>query len=87
MLAEQAGLNRKSAGMVLRATISANTDEFAGGSASTTPWRVMSWTNPPTATPVMVDGAVEDLRAELEDMRIMVRQLLARLDSALNKLP
>jgi hypothetical protein len=41
MLAELAGLDRKSAGRVLVATIAANADDI--GSATSTPWRVMSW--------------------------------------------
>ena len=39
MLAELAGLDRKSAGRVLVATIAANVDDI--GSTTTTPWRVM----------------------------------------------
>jgi hypothetical protein len=74
--------------MVLTATISANVDEFVGGATSTTPWRVMSWTRQAsTATPVMVDGAIDDLRTELEDLCHLARQVLARAERALTKLP
>jgi hypothetical protein len=87
LLAEQAGLDRKSAGRELVATISANTDEFAGSSSSTTPWRVMKWSHPPTSTPILVDGAIDDLRAELEGVLVLVDQLRDRIHQALKRLP
>jgi hypothetical protein len=87
LLAEQACLDRKSAGRELLATISANTDEFAGSASSTTPWRVMSWAHPPTSTPILVDGAINDLRAELEGTLIQFEQACDRLRHALKRLP
>jgi hypothetical protein len=87
LLAEQAGLDRKSAGRELVATISANTDEFAGSASSTTPWRVMSWAQAPASIPIMVDGAISDLRAELEGTLVLVEQLRDRLMAALKRLP
>ena len=87
LLAEQALLDRKSAGRELVATISANTDEFAGSASSTTPWRVMSWAHPPASVPILVDGAITDLRAELEGTLILVDQLRDRLCQALKRLP
>lgn len=87
LLAEQALLDRKSAGRELLATISANTDEFAGSASSTTPWRVMSWSHPPTSTPILVDGAISDLRAELEDALVLVDQVRDRLRQSLKRLP
>ena len=87
LLAEQACLDRKSAGRELLATISANTDEFAGSASSTTPWRVMSWAHPPTSTPILVDGAISDLRAELEDALVLVDQLHDRIRQVLKRLP
>jgi hypothetical protein len=87
LLAEQAGLDRKSAGRELTATISANTDEFAGTASSTTPWRVMSWAQAPASIPIMVDGAISDLRAELEGTLVLVEQLRDRLMAALKRLP
>jgi hypothetical protein len=86
LLAEQTGLDRKSAGRVMTATISANVDEFVGGATSTTPWRVMSWTRQ-ASIPVMVDGAIDDLRTELEELCHLARQVLARAERALTKLP
>jgi hypothetical protein len=87
LLAEQAGLDRKSAGRELLATISANTDEFAGSASSTTPWRVMSWAHPPASTPIMVDGEISDLRAELEGTLVQFEQACDRLRLALKRLP
>lgn len=87
LLAEQAGLDRKSAGRELLATISANTDEFAGSASSTTPWRVMSWAQSPTSIPVMVDGEICDLRAELEGTLALFEQGCDRLRQALKRLP
>ena len=94
LLAEQALLDRKSAGRELVATISANTDEFAGSASSTTPWRVMSWAQSPASIPVMVDGAISDLRAEVEDALALVDHTLTlveqtrdRLRHALKRLP
>jgi hypothetical protein len=87
LLAEQAGLDRKSAGRELVATIAANTDEFAGTASSTTPWRVMSWAQAPASIPILVDGAISDLRAELEGTLVLVEQLRDRLMAALKRLP
>jgi hypothetical protein len=87
LLAEQACLDRKSAGRVLVATISANTDEFAGSASSTTPWRVMSWSHQHASIPIMVDGEISDLRAELEDALVLVDQVRDRLRLALKRLP
>ena len=64
MLAELAGLDRKSAGRVLTATISPNVDDI--GSTTTTPWRVMSWETNREVAPHLVDGEVTAMRADLE---------------------
>ena len=69
------------------ATISANTDEFAGSASSTTPWRVMKWSNPPSQHPDLVDGAIDDLRAELEGTLVLIDQLRDRVCQALKRLP
>jgi hypothetical protein len=84
MLADLAGLDRKAAGRVLVATISANTDEM--GSASTTPWRVLSWEPRADAAPHLVDGEVVALRNDLEEMRRTLDQLRDQLDQALHRL-
>ena len=79
MLAELAGLDRKSAGRVLVATIAANVDDI--GSTTTTPWRVMSWEPRAEAAPHLVDGEVTELRADLEARAGHARQA-ARLHRA-----
>ena len=84
MLAELAGLDRKSAGRVLVATISANVDDI--GSTTTTPWRVMSWETGGTSAPHLVDGEIAALRTDLEDALVLVDQLRARIEHALAKL-
>jgi hypothetical protein len=84
MLAEQAGLDRKSAGRVLAATISANVDDI--GATSTTPWRVMSWEPRQDAAPQLVDGEVSALRADLEHALATLDTLRACLEHALRKL-
>jgi hypothetical protein len=80
MLAEQAGLGRASAGRVLVGTLSANTDDHGGNATATTPWRVMSWAGP---QPLPVQGAARD---ELEDMRHLIDQLKARIETALGRI-
>jgi hypothetical protein len=47
----------------------------------------MKWSNPPTSTPILVDGAISDLRAELEGTLVLVEQLRDRLMAALKRLP
>jgi hypothetical protein len=84
MLAEQAGLDRKSAGRVLAATISANVDDM--GASSTTPWRVMSWERHGTPAPHLVDGEIVTLRNELEDALVTLDKLRAQLVEAIAKL-
>jgi hypothetical protein len=83
-VAELAGLDRKSAGRVLVATVSANTDEL--GSASTTPWRVLSWEPRGTAAPHLVDGEIVTLRNELEEMRRTLDQVRDQLNQAIQRL-
>jgi hypothetical protein len=73
---------------VLHATISANTDEFAG-SASSTPWRVMSWAPellPAPPVPILIDGEVHDLRADLEAALDQLDQLRDCLTRAIKRL-
>jgi cobalamin-dependent methionine synthase I len=84
MLAEQAGLDRKSAGRVLVATIAANVDDI--GSTTTTPWRVMSWEIRQDVAPHLVDGEITELRADLDDALAIIDQLRARLEAARTKL-
>jgi cobalamin-dependent methionine synthase I len=84
MLAELAGLDRKSAGRVLVATIAANVDDI--GSTTTTPWRVMSWEIRQDVAPHLVDGEVTALRADLDDALAIIDQLRARLEAARTKL-
>jgi hypothetical protein len=84
MLAEQAGLDRKSAGRVLAATIAANVDDM--GASSTTPWRVMSWEPRGTTAPHLVDGEIVTLRNELEDALVTVDKLRACIEQAISKL-
>ena len=82
MLAELAGLDRRSAGRVLVATIAPNTgDDFAG--AVTSPWKAMSWDT--HAEPAQ--GGTADLRTDLEDamrhleqVRTLLLAVAARLD-------
>jgi hypothetical protein len=84
MLAELAGLDRKSAGRVLVATIAANVDDI--GSTSTTPWRVMSWEPRGEAAPHLVDGEIVTLRNELEDALVTIDKLRACIEQAISKL-
>ena len=84
MLAEQAGLDRKSAGRVLVATISANVDDI--GATSSTPWRVMSWEPRGDAAPHLVDGEITTLRNELEDALILIDKLRGQIEQAITKL-
>jgi hypothetical protein len=84
MLAEQAGLDRKSAGRVMVATIAANVDE--AGINSSTPWRVMSWETSTPATPRLVEGEVDILRADLEEARRTIDQLRLAIERALTRL-
>jgi hypothetical protein len=79
MLAEQAGLDRKSAGQVLVATISANVDDM--GAASTTPWRVMSWEARQEAAPHLIDGEISAMRADLENALVLLDKLRTQLGS------
>jgi hypothetical protein len=81
MLAELAGLDRKSAGRVLVATIAANVDDIG---STTTPWRVMSWEIRQDVAPHLVDGEVSAMRVDLQDA--LVDQLRTRLEGALAKL-
>ena len=53
MLTELTGLDRKSAGRVLVATIAPNTDDI--GSAFNTPWRLLSWEPRGDVAPHLVD--------------------------------
>jgi hypothetical protein len=84
MLAELAGLDRKSAGRVLVATISANVDDI--GSTTTTPWRVMSWEARVEVAPHLVDGEIADLRADLESALDTIDKLRTCIEHALRKL-
>jgi hypothetical protein len=84
MLAEQAGLDRKSAGRVLVATIAANVDDI--GATSTTPWRVMSWEPRGEAAPHLVDGEIVTLRNELEDALVTIDKLRVCIEQAISKL-
>ena len=84
MLAEQAGLDRKSAGRVLVATIAANVDDV--GATTTTPWRVMSWEPRGDAAPHLVDGEIATLRNELEDALVLVDKLRGQIEQAITKL-
>jgi hypothetical protein len=84
MLAEQACLDRKSAGRVLVATISANIDDM--GASSTTPWRVMSWEPRSTAAPHLVDGEITTMRNELQDALVTLDKLRAQIEHAIAKL-
>jgi hypothetical protein len=84
MLAELAGLDRKSAGRVLVATISANVDDI--GATSSTPWRVMSWEPRGDAAPHLVDGEIVTLRNELQDALVTVDKLRSQIEQALSKL-
>ena len=80
MLAEQAGLDRSSAGRELIATLSPNTDDHGGTPTATTPWRVMAWGGvhlPP------VQGAS---RADLEDVLRHIDQLKSRVELALSRI-
>jgi hypothetical protein len=78
MLAELAGLDRKSAGRVLTATIAANIDDM--GASSSTPWRVMSWTQGADGvTPASSQAGSERLRADLEAALDLIRSALSRL--------
>lgn len=80
MLAEQAGLDRSSAGRQLIATLSPNTDDHGGTPTATTPWRVMAWGGvhlPP------VQGAS---REDLEDVLRHIDQLKARIETALSRI-
>jgi hypothetical protein len=47
----------------------------------------MSWAQAPASIPIMVDGAISDLRAELEGTLVLVEQLRDRLMAALKRLP
>jgi hypothetical protein len=78
------GLDRKSAGRVLVATIAANVDDI--GSTTSTPWRVMSWEIRQDVAPHLVDGEISAMRADLEDGLTLIDQLRARLEAALSKL-
>lgn len=84
MLAEQAGLDRKSAGRVLVATIAANSDDV--GATTTTPWRVMSWEPRGDAAPHLVDGEIATLRNELNDALVLVDKLRSQIEQAISKL-
>jgi hypothetical protein len=84
MLAEQAGLDRRSAGRVLVATISANVDDM--GASSTTPWRVMSWELRAKVAPHLVDGEISAMRAELEAALATLDKLRTQLEAAIAKL-
>lgn len=84
LLAELAGLDRKSAGRVLVATVSANTDDV--GSSSTTPWRVLSWEPRTDVAPHLVDGEITTLRNDLEEMKLLAEQLCDRIDRAIQRL-
>jgi hypothetical protein len=84
MLAEQAGLDRKSAGRVLVATIASNVDDI--GSTTSTPWRVMSWEPRGDVAPHLVNGEITTLRNELEDALIAIDKLRACIEQAISKL-
>jgi hypothetical protein len=84
MLAEQAGLDRKSAGRVVVATIAANVDDV--GATTSTPWRVMSWEPRGDAAPHLVDGEIATLRNELNDALVLVDKLRGRIEQAISKL-
>jgi hypothetical protein len=84
MLAELAGLDRKSAGRVLVATIAVNADDI--GSTTTTPWRVMSWEPRGDAAPHLVDGEITTLRNELEDALTTLNKLRDQIEQAISKL-
>jgi hypothetical protein len=43
--------------------------------------------HPPTSTPILVDGAIDDLRAELEGVLVLVDQLHDRIRQAIKRLP
>src|SRR3954469_12863803 len=81
MLAEKAGLDRKSAGRVLVATIASNVDDI--GSTTSTPWRVMSWEPRSTAAPHLVDGEIATLRNELNDALAILDKLRACIEQAI----
>jgi hypothetical protein len=83
MLAEQAGLDRKSAGRVLTATIAANNDDFGAGSS--TPWRVMSWELAAPA-PVLVDDEITALRADLDAALDTLDKLRDQLQRTIKRL-
>jgi hypothetical protein len=84
MLVEQAGLDRKSAGRVLVATIAANADDI--GSTTSTPWRVMSWESRVEVAPHLVDGEIESLRTDLEHALDTLDKLRTCLEHVLRKL-
>jgi hypothetical protein len=84
MLAELAGLDRKSAGRVLTATISANVDDI--GSTTSTPWRVMSWEPRQETVPHLIDGEVTAIRSDLEAALATLDKLRAQLEAAVRKL-
>ena len=84
MLAELAGLDRKSAGRVLVATIAANVDDI--GSTTSTPWRVMSWEPRQDAAPHLVDGEITTMRNDLQEALVMIDKLRAQLEQAIAKL-
>jgi hypothetical protein len=89
MLAEQAGLDRRSAGRVLVATIAANVDDV--GATTSTPWRAMSWERCEgiargDAAPHLVDGEVATLRNELNDALVTIDKLRACIAQAIAKL-
>jgi hypothetical protein len=82
MLAELAGLDRKSAGRVLTATIAANIDDM--GASSSTPWRVMSWAQDADAVGMkpaaqLAGSEQASLRADLEAALDLIRSALSRL--------
>jgi len=84
MLAELAGLDRKSAGRVLVATISPNTDDV--GSASNTPWRVLSWEPRTDVAPHLVDGEIVTLRNDLEEALACIEILRDHINRAIKRL-
>jgi hypothetical protein len=84
MLAELAGLGRRSAGRVLVATIAANVDDM--GAATSTPWRVMSWEPRAHAAPHLVDGEIDTLRGDLRAALATIDRLRAQVEQAIAKL-
>lgn len=89
MLAELAGLDRKSAGRVLVATIASNVDDI--GAASSTPWRVMSWGRQDDVArgetaPHLVDGEISAIRRDLEDALATLDKLRVQIEQAIAKL-